>query len=60
MDEAETRSKELQDMLARQKVAFDMLMATRSNYEGDMQQQEQELQALTTRLQQVWIVLLHN
>jgi hypothetical protein len=60
VDEAETRSKELQDMLARQKVAFDMLMATRSNYEGDMQQQEQELQALTTRLQQVWIVLLHN
>lgn len=40
-------------MLTQQKVANDMLQTTRSSYEGDLQQQEQELSMLCTRIQQV-------
>ena len=41
-------------MLTQQKVANDMLQTTRSSYEGDLQQQEQELSMLSNKFQQVW------
>ncbi len=53
VDEANARALELQEMLSKQKIAYDMLQAARSNIEGEMVQQEEEIAALALKLQQV-------
>jgi len=50
IDEATARCRELQDMLTQQRVAYDMLLASRSNLEGECSATEQELKKLAVQL----------
>ncbi|GAX76885.1 hypothetical protein CEUSTIGMA_g4331.t1 [Chlamydomonas eustigma] len=53
VDEAEARARELQELLTKQKVAYDMLQAMRSNLDGELQQQENELHEISMKLQKI-------
>lgn len=52
-DEADARAREVTELLAKQRVAYDMLSATRNALDIELQQQEQELQEGLYRMQRV-------
>ncbi|KAG1659335.1 hypothetical protein FOA52_008389 [Chlamydomonas sp. UWO 241] len=53
MDEVAGRAMELQALLAKQQVAYDMALAAHSSLEGTLQQREEELSQLANRLEKI-------